>query len=117
MCFGHHKLKYTTPMIDYGSKCTVYLRWKKDTTYKFELYSKWEIAGAKCKFPVGKRLAATCKHIGPLCYLFQSFYKNGTVPEFLTCPQYQQEWSQLRQRKLDARPVIDLKEHKIISQF
>lgn len=89
---------------------------KKDTTYKVELsllHSKWEIAGAKCKCPAGKGPAATCKHIGALCYLFQSFCENGTVPEFFTCTQRRQEWGQPRQKKLDARPVIDLKEHKI----
>ena len=89
---------------------------KKDITYKVELSilnGKWEISGTICRCPAGKGPAATCKHIGALCYLFQSFCENGTMPEFFTCTQRLQEWSQSRARKLDARPVTDLKEHKI----
>jgi len=71
------------------------------------LHDKSEISGAKC---TGKGPAVSCKHIGALCYLFQSFC---AIPEFFTCTQRLQEWGQPRPRKLDARPVTDLKEHRI----
>ena len=89
---------------------------KKDKTYKVELsisHNKWEISTAKCRCPAGKGPAATCKHIGALCYLFMSFCESGTIPEFFTCTQRLQEWNQPRAKKLDAKPVTDLKEHKI----
>ena len=87
-----------------------------EMTYKVELsisHSKWEISAAKCRCPAGKGPAATCKHIGALCYLFLSFCESSTIPKFFTCTRCLQEWNQPRAKKLDARPVIDLKEHKI----
>ena len=89
---------------------------KKDKTYKVKLsisHSKWEISAAKCRYPAGKGPAATCKHIGAFCYLFLSFCESSTIPKFFTCTQRLQEWNQPSAKKLDARPVVDLKEHKI----
>ena len=59
---------------------------KKDKTYKVELsisHGKWEISSGKCRCPAGKGPAATCKHIGAVCYLFMGFCESGTIPEFL----------------------------------
>ena len=42
-----------------------------------------------------------------------NFCESGTIPEFFTCTQRLQEWNQPRTKKLDTRPVTDLKEHKI----
>ena len=59
---------------------------RKDKTYKVVLSllsGKWDIIGASCGCPAGKGPRATCKHIGGLCYLLQSFCENGTMPEFL----------------------------------
>ena len=72
---------------------------KKDKTYKVELsilHSKWEISAAKCRCQAGKGPAATCKHIGALCYLFLSFCESGTISEFFTCTPRLQEWNQPR---------------------
>ena len=90
---------------------------KKDKTYKVELSisrGKWEISSGKCRCPAGKGPAATCKHIGALRYLFMGFCESGTIPEFFTCTQHLQEWNRPRAKKLDAKAVTDLKEHKII---
>ena len=88
----------------------------KDRTYKVVLSlssGKWDINGASCSCPAGKGPHATCKHIGALCYLFQSFCENGTMPEFFTCTQRLQEWNKPRARKVESLPIIDLKENKI----
>ena len=69
---------------------------RKDRTYKVVLSlsnSKWDINGTSCGCPAGKGPCATCKHIGALCYLFQSFCENGTIPEFFTCIQWLQDWN------------------------
>ena len=58
---------------------------KKDITYKVELsisHSKKKISTAKCKCPAWKECAATCKHIGTLCFLLLSFCESGTIPKF-----------------------------------
>ena len=50
---------------------------------------------------------------GALCYLFMGFCESGTIPEFFTCTQRLQEWNRPRAKKLDAKAMTDLKEHKI----
>ena len=90
---------------------------RKDRTYKVVLSlsnSKWNINGASCGCPAGKGPCATCKHIGAFCYLFQSFYENGTIPEFFTCTQRLQDWNKPRGRKVESVLVTDLKEQKIM---
>ena len=42
-----------------------------------------------------------------------SFCESGTIPEFFTYTQRLQERNQPRANKLNAKPVTDLKEHKI----
>ena len=89
---------------------------RKDRTYKVVLSlssSKWDISGASCGCPASKGPRATCKHIGALSYLFQSFCENGTIPELFTCTQRLQEWNKLRGKKVESMTVTDLKEHKI----
>ena len=91
---------------------------KKDRTYRVQLFllvTGWDIIGATCGCPAGQGPAATCKHIGALCYLFQNFCEVGSIPEFFTCTQRLQEWNKPRGKKLNLNPitVVDIKEHKI----
>ena len=96
-------------MTDYGSKSTVYLRWK---IQPIKLNYPFYTASGKLpvlnkytrKCPAGKGPTATCKRIGALCYLFRSYCKNARI---FTCTRHLQEWGQHRQRKLDAKPVTN----------
>lgn len=56
---------------------------KKDRTQLFLSITSWDIISTNCRCPAGQGPAATCKHIGALCYLFQNFCEVGTIPEFL----------------------------------
>ena len=53
----------------------------------------YDIRTSGCGCPCGKGPTASCKHIGPLCYVFQSFCDEGNMPEFLTCTLKLQEWN------------------------
>ena len=87
---------------------------KKDRIYKLLLCLNchtFDVLSAQCGCPAGKGPAASCKHIGALCYALESFCKHGNFPDFLTCTQKLQEWNKPRKKKVDPVPVLDIKEY------
>ena len=72
----------------------------------------YDILTAGCGCPCGKGSTASRKHIGALCYVFQSFCDKGNMPEFLTCTQKLQEWNKPCARKVDQIAVEDIRSHQ-----
>ena len=87
---------------------------RKDCMYKLliSMTEGLDILTAECGCPNGKGPTASCKHIGALCYAFENFCEQGSLPEFFTCTWRLQEWNRPRPRKFAPIPVLSIKEHE-----
>ena len=95
------------------AKCLPEMR--KDRVYKLLLTMRkttLDILSAECGCPGGKGPTATCKHIGALCYGFQNFCEQGSIPDFLTCTQQLHEWNRPRPRVVNPIPVEGIRAHQ-----
>ena len=103
-----------SPTIYIRAKCLPEM--KKDRHYKLQLQLERDtlhIRGAECGCPAGRGPAASCKHIGALCYVVETFCRLKQIPAHKSCTDQLQVWNQPRPKKLNPVPVQELKFQKL----